>query len=88
MSTIEQRIRSGEARIVDVRSPAEFMGGHVAGSINVPMQEVAERLEELKSMNDIILCCASGNRSAQVTSYLKSHGVKCENGGSWMAVNF
>jgi phage shock protein E len=88
MNTIAQRVRSGEAKIVDVRSRGEFMGGHVAGSINIPLQEIPERMEELKQMPAIILCCASGNRSGQATSYLKAQGIHCENGGSWLDCNF
>lgn len=76
------------ATIVDVRTHGEFMGGHVAGSINIPLQEIPNRVEEFKSMpQPIILCCASGNRSGQATSFLKSHGVECSNGGSWLDVN-
>lgn len=75
--------------IIDVRTPAEFMGGHVAGSYNIPLQEVPKRLDEIKSMQQpIILCCASGNRSGQAAVYLKGQGVNCENGGSWMEVNY
>lgn len=75
--------------IVDVRTPAEFMGGHVAGSINIPLQEIQKRLAEIKAMQQpIILCCASGNRSGQATAYLQNQGVTCENGGSWMEVNY
>jgi len=75
--------------IVDVRTPSEFMGGNVAGSINIPLQEIQQRLEELKSLpQPIILCCASGNRSGQATAFLKSCGLTCENGGSWMDVNY
>ncbi|MBP6458934.1 MAG: rhodanese-like domain-containing protein [Crocinitomicaceae bacterium] len=74
--------------IVDVRTPAEFMGGNVSGSINIPLQEVTARLEEIKSLpQPIILCCASGGRSGQATMFLKQHGVDCENGGSWLDVN-
>lgn len=74
--------------IIDVRTPAEFQGGHVAGSINIPLQEVQSKLEVIKSMDQpIILCCASGNRSGQATNFLKSCGVDCENGGSWLDVN-
>jgi len=73
--------------IIDVRTPQEFFGGHVEGSVNIPLNEIPERLEEFKSMNeDIILCCASGNRSGQAAQYLKNHGVKCENGGSWLSL--
>jgi len=75
--------------IVDVRTPSEFMGGNVAGSINIPLQEIQQRLKELKSLpQPIILCCASGNRSGQATAFLKSCGLTCENGGSWMDVNY
>lgn len=74
--------------IVDVRTPGEFMGGHVAGSINIPLQEIQERLDEVKALpQPIILCCASGNRSGQATSFLKSKGIDCSNGGSWLDVN-
>ncbi len=74
--------------IIDVRTPAEFMGGHVAGSINIPLNEVEARLDEIKSIDgEIILCCASGGRSGQAAGFLKSHGVSCENGGGWLEVN-
>jgi len=75
--------------IVDVRTPSEFMGGHVAGSINIPLQEIQTRIEEIANMvQPIVLCCASGNRSGQATVYLKSLGIDCENGGSWMDVYY
>lgn len=74
--------------IIDVRTPAEYQGGHVTGSINIPLQEVQSKLDEIKSMEQpIILCCASGNRSGQAANFLKSCGIDCENGGSWLDVN-
>jgi len=74
--------------IIDVRTPGEFMGGNVAGSLNIPLQELQARLTEIKSMpQPIILCCASGGRSGQATVFLKQHGVDCMNGGSWLDVN-
>jgi len=75
--------------IIDVRSHAEFMGGHVAGSINIPLQEIGLKINDIKEMEQpVILCCASGMRSGQAQSILSSRGIKCENGGSWMSVNF
>ena len=74
--------------IIDVRTPAEFMGGHVAGSINIPLSDITTKLDEIKKMNQpIILCCVSGGRSGQATMFLKQHGVNCSNGGSWLDVN-
>ena len=74
--------------VIDVRTPAEFMGGHVAGSINIPLNEIEARLDEIKALDgEIVLCCASGGRSSSATGFLKSHGLSCENGGSWLDVN-
>jgi phage shock protein E len=80
-------MNSFEGTIIDVRTPAEFMGGHVVGSVNIPLQNIIDHVEEIKQMKEpIIFCCASGNRSGQATHYFKSLGVSCENGGSWMEV--
>lgn len=87
MKSMEELIKSGEASIIDVRTPAEFAAGHVAGSINIPLNEIAIRLDEIKSKKNILLCCASGNRSAMVTEFLKQNGIACENAGSWLNVN-
>ena len=73
--------------VVDVRTPQEFVGGSVPGSVNIPMQEVVHRIDEIKAMEQpLVLCCASGNRSGQVARYLNSIGIECENAGSWMEV--
>jgi phage shock protein E len=75
--------------IIDVRTMAEFSGGHVNGSINIPLQEITNYIDEIKGMEEpIIFCCASGGRSGQATQYFKSIGVNCENGGSWLDVNY
>ena len=86
---IEKYIKEKKGTIIDVRTPAEFSGGHVVGSINIPLQEVVQRIEEIKSLQTpLILCCASGNRSGQVHRYLMQTGIKCYNAGSWMDVNY
>ena len=74
--------------VVDVRTREEFAGGHVAGSINIPLQEVTQRESEIMELEQpILFCCASGGRSGQATQYFSSKGVNCENGGGWMEVN-
>lgn len=82
-------MKSTGQTIIDVRTVVEFSGGNVAESINIPLLELEQRLEEIKALSQpIILCCASGNRSEQAADFLKSHGIDCENGGSWLRVNF
>ena len=77
-----------KSTIIDVRMPKEYSLGHLKDSINIPMGEIPNRIEEIKSLAEPrILVCASGNRSGQVTRFLNQSGVICENGGSWMDVN-
>jgi rhodanese-related sulfurtransferase len=73
--------------IVDVRTPGEYLGGHVEGSINIPLGELQQRLEEVKLLpQPIALCCASGARSGQAVHYLRGCGIECENAGSWLDI--
>lgn len=88
MQNLAQEFANGKLKIVDVRTPQEFMGGHVAGSVNIPLNELPQRLNEFQSMENILLCCASGGRSMQAAAYLRNNGVNCQNGGSWLQVNF
>ncbi len=75
--------------VVDVRTSAEFSGGHVAGSINIPLQELGSRMEEIKTLQGpIILCCASGGRSGMAAHILSQENIDCSNGGSWLDVNY
>jgi len=77
-----------EYTIVDVRTREEFMGGNVAGSINIPLQEVVERESEIMDLKQpVLFCCLSGGRSGQATQYFKAKGLECENGGGWLEVN-
>ena len=87
--TVEQIIKEKKGTIVDVRTAREFSGGQVAGSRNIPLQEIMARMGELKSLEQpLILCCASGARSGQAAQYLSQQGIDCHNGGSWMNVNY
>ena len=85
---IEKIIKEKQGPIVDVRTPSEFMGGNVSGSINLPLQEIQQRLDEIKNLKvPLVLCCASGARSGMATQFLSNLGIECYNGGSWLNVN-
>lgn len=88
MNTTEL-IKNHEGTIVDVRTPREFMGGSVSGAVNIPLNEIQDRIEELEEMKaPVIFCCASGNRSGQAANYVSRQGIECVNGGSWLEVNY
>lgn len=86
---IENLVIENKGTIVDVRTPGEFMSGNVFESLNIPLNEIPFRIDELKKLKSpLILCCASGNRSGQAETFLASYGISCVNGGSWMTVNY
>lgn len=85
--SIKEKINHAETTIVDVRTPGEFVGGHVAGSVNIPLNEVVSRIDELKKMQPMVLCCASGGRSGQAADYLTEQGLDVVNGGGWKIVD-
>jgi rhodanese-related sulfurtransferase len=73
--------------ILDVRSKGEFQGGHIKGSINISVDSLNSNLNKLKKDKPIITCCASGMRSANAKSILKSNGFKeVYNGGGWSSL--
>ena len=83
----EELVKAG-AIIVDVRTAGEFNSGHIKGSMNIPLDEISNKTEELKKKNRVIItCCRSGNRSGMAESILKSAGVQCYNGGPWNVLN-
>ncbi len=73
------------AIILDVRTPGEYAGGHIKGSLNIPLNDLGRNAAKLKKDTPIITCCASGMRSSSAKSMLISGGFKeVHNGGSWM----
>ena len=47
-----------QGTIVDVRTPEEFLSGNFASSINIPLQQIQRRIDELKNLKaPLILCC-------------------------------
>jgi len=72
------------AQVVDVRSPAEFLAGHASGSVNVPLQDIEQGARALDPNKWIIVCCASGTRSAMAGRKLRGLGFsRVLNAGSW-----
>jgi phage shock protein E len=73
-SNVKEMIKAG-ARIIDVRSPGEFADGAYPGAVNIPLNALGARLEELGPKDKpIVLYCASGARSAQAARLLKQAG--------------
>jgi rhodanese-related sulfurtransferase len=79
--------------IVDVRTPAEYAEGHIAGSVNRPLQTIERWYKELPKDKPVYLYCRSGNRSQQAAEFLKKKGfsnIYNEQGGiiAWTQRNY
>lgn len=81
--------------VVDIRSPDMFAESHISGSINIPQDDLAERVSELPDDRDspIVMLCNIGKFSKYATLYLKSKGyrnVRSAKGGlnEWVRKGF
>ena len=75
------------AQIIDVRTPGEYQGGHIHGSINIPLDTLQRSLSKIKKDRPVITCCASGMRSLSAKSILASNGfTEVYNGGGWVSL--
>ena len=78
--------------LLDVRTVGENRSGHIEGSLNVPLHELSRRLPELEEYRDreIVVYCASGNRSLNAAHLLQQKGFNAVNlrggMGAWRAV--
>jgi len=71
----EQFLAAGASyQLIDVRTPEEFASGHINGAVNIPVQELAQRMGEIQKDQPVVLYCRSGNRSAQAATILDQAG--------------
>ena len=76
------------AFLVDVRTPGEFAGGKVKGSVNIPLDKISAQLAKFKNKKNIIVFCQSGGRSSQAKTILEQNGIaNVINGGTWNNIN-
>jgi rhodanese-related sulfurtransferase len=69
------------ALLVDVRSPSEFAERRIAGSINIPVEDLQRRLSELPK-RPLVVYCHTGVRAGFATSILRKAGFEVHNLGS------
>ena len=60
--------------ILDVRTPSEFDDGHIEDAINIPVDDLAGRLDELSIDEELLVYCRTGNRSARAVETLQDNG--------------
>lgn len=61
--------------VVDVRKPVEYGIAHIPGAINIPVEELEDRLAEVRSDNGVLIYCINGSRTRQAEPILYAHGI-------------
>jgi rhodanese-related sulfurtransferase len=65
---------SRQHALIDVRTPMEFMQGHLPDAQNIPLNELNARVDEIPGDIPVIVVCASGNRSRTGAQRIKRAG--------------
>jgi rhodanese-related sulfurtransferase len=74
-SELRQRLENEPVPfLLDVREPEELADGVIAGSVNIPMDDVEKRLREIPADRDVVVICHLGARSAFITTVLNALG--------------
>jgi rhodanese-related sulfurtransferase len=75
----DERLHTGDAVLVDVRSPGEFAAGHARGALNCPLPTLSSCVSKLKKFSEVYVICQSGGRSAMAVSALLAENVHAIN---------
>lgn len=82
MEQFKEKLKNDKELIVlDVRTPEEVAAGKIENSINIPVQVLEQRINELKpyKSKEIIVICRTQNRSAVAVDILKQQGYEAKN---------
>jgi rhodanese-related sulfurtransferase len=79
-------------QLVDVRSSSEFAAGHIPGAVNIPMDQIESRLDDIRPGAPIILICQMGTRAQMTADLLEPcrREISVLEGGTnaWMQAGF
>ena len=79
LDDVEKLPRDGSAVLLDTRTVGEYSRGHIDGFMNIPVDELRERLTEVKKGKPVYVICQSGLRSYIATRILAENGYECYN---------
>lgn len=70
--------------LLDVRTPAEFAAGSIPGAVNIPLDDLRERYNELTTDQPVVVFCQVGQRGHTATVFLRERGFQAVNlDGGW-----
>lgn len=75
--TLVDALKENKAPILfDVRTPSEFKSGHIEGAINIPFDQISQRIDQILQFKDqlVVVYCRSGRRAQTATDTLEKEG--------------
>ena len=79
LADVDTLPRDGSVTLLDTRTVGEFDGGHIDGFLNIPVDELRERLGKLDKRKPVYVICQSGLRSYIACRILAGNGFECYN---------
>lgn len=73
--TLAQRMNHAPLFLLDVREPHEFDAGHLAGAVRIGVDAVPNHIDELATVDELVVYCRSGMRSARAVDILRQRGI-------------
>ncbi len=71
VAQLAAQLEHEDPMLLDVSEPWEFEVCHIDGSINIPMGQVSQQLEQLQTASEVVVICHHGVRSQQVIGFLQ-----------------
>ena len=82
---VDKLPRDGSVTLLDVRTKEEYVEGHIDGFVNIPLDELRERIDEIDPNKKAYVHCLSGLRSYLAARILMGHGIDAYSlSGGWM----
>lgn len=78
LDTDQAHARLHELTVIDVRTPGEYLSGHLPGALNIPLDQIRRALPEIRratERGDVLVVCASGARSEGARKLLAEQGI-------------
>jgi rhodanese-related sulfurtransferase len=74
IDALKEKIKTDNPLLIDVRQPSEYASGHIPNAINIPLQTLAENLDQIPKDRPVVLYCTSGYRTGMGVMTLEMLG--------------
>jgi rhodanese-related sulfurtransferase len=73
---LKNQLNDKNKQYIDVRTPGEFKGNSIRGFKNIPLHQLANKVNDLSKEKEVVVICQSGMRSNKASKLLKKHGFQ------------